>query len=106
MPNSKPMTLADYLDMFSWGQADLARAADISPHTVSRALTGEKIARRNAQKIAEALTFELQAQGGQGQIRISGIKGLKVADLQRKQKPRKKAGESGGQDPSEEAEES
>jgi Bacterial regulatory proteins, lacI family len=94
------MTLADYLDMFSWGQADLARAADVSAHTVSRALKGEKIARRNAQKIAEALSLQLEAQGGKGHIGLASIKGLKVADLQRKK--HKKPGEPAVQESSDE----
>jgi DNA-binding XRE family transcriptional regulator len=55
--------LADYLDMFSWSQADLARAADVSPHCIRRALRGEPIARRNAAKIAAALTERLNGQG-------------------------------------------
>ena len=84
---SKPMMLADYLNMFSWGQADLAREAEVSTHTVSRALNGEKIARRNAQKIVEALDRKFQGQGAKGHIAMGSIKGLKIAELQRK-KPR------------------
>ncbi len=83
----KPMKLADYLDMFSWSQADLARAADVSTHCVSRAINGKPIARRNAQKILEALTQQFQAQGGKAHIGMGSIKGLQIADLQRK-KPR------------------
>jgi hypothetical protein len=76
--------LADYLDMFSWSQADLAREAGVSPHCVRRALTGETISRRNAAKIAEALTWRLQEQGGKGTIGVQSIAGLQVAGLQRK----------------------
>jgi hypothetical protein len=78
--------LADYLDMFSWSQADLARAADVSPHCVRRALRGEPIARRNAAKIAAALTGQLNGQGGRGHIGVQSIQGLQVADLHHKKK--------------------
>jgi hypothetical protein len=78
--------LADYLDMFSWSQADLARAADVSPHCVRRALQGETIARRNAAKIAAALTARLNGQGGNGHIGVQSIQGLQVADLHHKKK--------------------
>lgn len=81
---TKPMKLADYLDMFLWSQADLAREADISTHCVSRAINGKRIARRNAQKILEALNRQFQAQGGKAFIGMASIKGLQIADLQRK----------------------
>ena len=80
----KQMKLADYLNMFSWSQADLARVADVSTHCVSRAINGKPIARRNAQKILEALTWKFQDQGGKGHIGMGSIKGLQIADLQRK----------------------
>lgn len=78
--------LVDYLDMFSWSQADLSREAGISAHCVRRALQGEPIARRNAAKIADALTARLQSQGGKGYIGVQGIAGLQVAELQRRKK--------------------
>ncbi len=80
----KPMKLADYLDMFSWSQADLARESDVSTHCVSRAINGKRIARRNAQKILEALNQQFQTQGGKAHISMISIKGLQIADLQRK----------------------
>ncbi len=80
----KPMKLADYLNMFSWSQADLARAAEVSTHCVSRAINGKPIARRNAQKILEALNRQFQAQGAKAYIGMGSIKGLQIADLQRK----------------------
>lgn len=86
--------LADYLDMFSWSQADLARAADVSPHCVRRALRGEPIARRNAAKIAEALTGQLNGQGGGGHIGVQSIKGLQVADLHHKHKKKPPTGDT------------
>lgn len=81
---TKPMKLADYLDMFSWSQADLAREADVSTHCVSRAINGKTIARRNAQKILEALNRQFQAQGGKAFIGMGSIKGLQIAALQHK----------------------
>src|SRR5579859_3540697 len=80
----KAMRLADFLNMFGWSQADLSREAEISTHCVSRALRGERIARRNAQKILEALNRRFQAQGGKAHIAMGSIKGLQIADLQRK----------------------
>ena len=80
------MTLAEYLDKFSWSQADLAREADVSAHCVRRALAGEKIARRNAQKIVGALDRKFQTQGAKAHITMGSIKGLQIADLQRKEK--------------------
>lgn len=76
-------TLKDYLDMFSWSQADLAREAQVSTHCVRRALRGEPIARRNASAIADALTARLQSQGVKGTIGVQSIHGLKLADVQR-----------------------
>jgi hypothetical protein len=78
--------LSDYLDMFSWSQADLARAAYVSPHCVRRALRGDPISRRNAAKIADALTDKLQSRGVEGHIGVQSIQGLKVADLQYKKR--------------------
>jgi DNA-binding XRE family transcriptional regulator len=86
--------LADYLDMFSWSQADLARAADVSPHCIRRALRGEPIARRNAAKIAAALTERLNGQGGNGHIGVQSIQGLQVADLHHKKKKEQSSDEA------------
>lgn len=78
------MNLAQYLDKFSWSQVDLAREAGISVHCVRRALAGERIARRNAQKIVEALDRKFQTQGPKGHIAMGSIKGLQIAELKRK----------------------
>lgn len=80
----KPMRLIDYLNMFSWSQADLAREAGVSTHCVSRAIHGKKIARRNAQKIIEALTRQFRLQGGNAHIGRGSIQGLQIADVQQK----------------------
>jgi hypothetical protein len=82
----KPMRLIDYLNMFSWSQADLAREAGVSTHCVSRAINGKRIARRNAQKIFDALTRQFQAQGGNAHISIGSVQGLQIADVQRKKR--------------------
>ncbi len=75
------MTLADYLHAFTWSQAELARQADISEHCVRRALAGERISRRNAEKIITALDRRFQAQGAKAHITIGSIQGLALADL-------------------------
>lgn len=82
------MKLADYLDKFSWSQADLAREARISAHCVRRALAGEKIARRNVQKIVEALDRKFQTQEPKAHITMGSMKGLQIADLQRRPRVR------------------
>lgn len=77
-----PFTLADYLHRFSWSQADLAREAGVSEHCVRRALAGERIARRNGQKIIDALDRKFQLQEPRsGHITISSIHGLQLADI-------------------------
>jgi hypothetical protein len=84
--SSMKLTLADYLYRFAWSQADLAREADVSAHCVQRALAGEKIARRNAQKIVNALDRKFQTQGPKGHITLASIHGLQIAESQRKRK--------------------
>ena len=92
------MTLAEYLDKFSWSQAELSRQAGVSVHCVQRALAGEKIARRNAEKIVVALDRKFQQQGPRGHIVMGSIKGLQIAELQRKQ-PAPKASDIAAADP-------
>jgi ribosome-binding protein aMBF1 (putative translation factor) len=79
-----PLTLAQYLDRFSWSQRELARQAKVSPHCIRRALAGETIARRNADKIVEALDLKFQKQGAKAHITLGSIHGLKIASLTRK----------------------
>ena len=78
------LTLAEYLDRFSWSQAELSRQAEVSEHCVRRALAGERVARRNAEKIIAALDRRFQAQGAKAHITMGSIKGLQIAELQRK----------------------
>ncbi len=84
------MTLAEYLDKFLWSQAELSRQANVSIHCIRRALAGDKITRRNAEKIVGALDRKFQAQGAKGHIVMGSIKGLQIAELHRK-KPAPKA---------------
>ncbi len=76
--------LADYLNTFAWSQADLARAAGVSPHCVARALTGKRISRRNAAKIVAALDEQWQKQATKGHITMASIRGMQIAPLHRK----------------------
>lgn len=78
------MRLSDYLDRFSWSQAQLARAAGVSPQSVARALKGETITRRNAEAIIEALQRKFKAQGLKGAVTMASIKGLHISNLRRK----------------------
>jgi len=78
------LTLEQYLNRLSWSQAELCRQADVSEGVVRRALKGEKIARRNAEKIIAALDWKFQASGAKGHIVMGNIKGLQIAELQRK----------------------
>lgn len=52
----------------------------------SASAAGATIARRNAAKIAAALTARLNGQGGKGHIAVQSIQGLRVADLHHKRK--------------------
>jgi hypothetical protein len=61
--------------------------AGVSEHCVRRALKGETIARRNAEKIIAALDRRFQQQGAKGHIAMGSIKGLKIAELLRKPPP-------------------
>jgi Helix-turn-helix len=80
------MRLADYLNGFSWSQADLAREADISVASVARAINGDAISRRNAQSIISALDKKLQAQGAKGHVTLGSVRGLHITDLKRKRR--------------------
>lgn len=78
------LTLEQYLDRFAWSQAELCRQAGVSEGVVRRALNGEKIARRNAEKIVDALDRKFREKGAKGGIAMGSIKGLQIAELQRK----------------------
>lgn len=60
------MRLNEYLDMYSWSQADLAREASISVQSVARALEGDTITRRNANSIVAAIDTRWSKQGRPG----------------------------------------
>lgn len=86
------LTLEQYLDRFAWSQAELCRQAGVSEGVVRRALNGEKIARRNAEKIVEALDRKFQQKGAKGgHIAMGSIKGLQIAELQRKKSGKQEA---------------
>ena len=78
------LTLEQYLDRFSWSQAELCRQADVSEGVVRRALNGETISRASAEKIIEALDRKFREKGTKGHIVMGSITGLQIAGLQRK----------------------
>ncbi|HET8840783.1 MAG TPA: helix-turn-helix transcriptional regulator [Ktedonobacteraceae bacterium] len=81
------LTLAEYLNRFSWSQARLCRESGVSEGVVRRALRGETISRDSADKIIEALDRKFREKGAKGHIVMGSITGLKIADLQRTQEP-------------------
>lgn len=99
----KPMRLADYLNMFAWSQADLAREAGVSTHCVSRAINGKRIARRNAAKMLEALNRRFAEQGGNAYITMASIKGLQIAELTHKKTGRRDHGSHAADPPEDES---
>lgn len=78
--------LIDYLNAYSWSQAELARRAEIAPSTVARALAGNAIARRNADKIVAALDAKHLEQGARGHIVLASVRGLHITEVRRKKK--------------------
>ena len=92
------MRLSEYLNRFSWSQADLAREADISVSSVARALSGQAISRRNANAIIEALDKQHRTLGATGHITLSSVRGLHITELKRKRR-RGKAEEPEQQEP-------
>ena len=88
------LTLEQYLNRFAWSQAELCRQADVSEGVVRRALNGETIARRNAEKIINALDRKFREKGAQGHIVMGSIKGLQIAELQRKKPNKQTAGKA------------
>ncbi len=78
------LTLEQYLDRFAWSQAELCRQAGVDEGVVRRALRGEKIARRNAEKIVAALDRKFRENGAKGGIAMGSIRGLQIAELQRR----------------------
>ncbi len=78
------MKLSDYLDRFSWSQAELSRQASISIQSVARALKGETITRRNADAIIDALQRKHKELGLKGAITRASVKDLRITPLRRK----------------------
>jgi hypothetical protein len=50
------MKLGGYLDTLSWSQAELSRRAKVSVGSISRALAGDRVSRRVADAIVQALS--------------------------------------------------
>jgi hypothetical protein len=79
-------TLDQYLNQFSWSQAQCAREADVSVSVVGRVLKGERISRRNAEKLIRAIDAKLKAQGQKERITLDSVEGLHISELKRKRR--------------------
>lgn len=79
------MKLAEYLDMLSWSQADLAREAKVSSQSVSRALSGRRISRRVAFNVVAALSKAIGRK-----LMLPEVEGLQVVPLKRRKVARSK----------------
>jgi transcriptional regulator with XRE-family HTH domain len=75
------MRLADHLDTLCWSQRDLARNAKVSAQSVSRALSGERVSRRIALAILQAVSV-----GYGRKMTIDDIVDLKIVTLKRRRK--------------------
>jgi hypothetical protein len=69
------MTLEDYRVKLGWSKANLAREAGIGVRTVSDAITGKRIYKATAGKIANAISKGLGYE-----ITYKDIDGLNLAD--------------------------
>jgi hypothetical protein len=72
------MRLGDLLNKLTWGQADLARHANVSTTTVRRVFLQQPVSRRNAQKIVDCLSEALRIP-----LESSDINELHISDFQR-----------------------
>jgi transcriptional regulator with XRE-family HTH domain len=79
-------TLDEYLNQFSWSQAECAREADVSVSVVGRVLKGETISRRNAEKLIKAIDAKLRAQGQKEHVTLDSLEGLHISELRRKKR--------------------
>lgn len=77
------LALSEYMDHFSWSQAEMAREADVSTGVIDRALKGETISRRNAKKIVTAIDRNLKLQGVRDRVTIASFNGLNVSPIRR-----------------------
>lgn len=68
------MTLDDYRIECDWSKNEMARQAGIDFSTLQRAITGELISSRTAEKLARAISKKIGRS-----IRYSDIEGLNVA---------------------------
>lgn len=88
------MRLGKWLDKYAWSQAELARRAGISVSSVSRALDGKPISRRNAEAIVGALSAHEKALGNKKPVMLADVTGLHITEYRHK-RTRKKPGETG-----------
>ncbi len=79
-------TLDEYLNQFSWSQAQCAREADVSVSVVGRVLKGDTISRRNAEKLIRAIDAKLKAQGVRERVTLDSLEGLHISQLRRKRR--------------------
>jgi transcriptional regulator with XRE-family HTH domain len=80
------LKLDEYLNQFSWSQAQCAREADVSVSVVGRVLKGERISRRNAEKLVKAIDAKLKSQGVHERVTLDSVDGLIISDLKRKRR--------------------
>lgn len=92
--------LGEYLDRFSWSQAELARQADVSVSTVGRAMRGDPITRDSAMSIIEALDAKHRQSGGSGHITKRSLRNFHTTPARRR---KKRAGRAGGMTEEEQA---
>jgi len=79
-------TLDEYLNQFSWSQAQCAREADVSVSVVGRGLKGDTISSRNAEKLIRAIDAKLKAQGVRERVTLDSLEGLHISQLRRKRR--------------------
>jgi transcriptional regulator with XRE-family HTH domain len=75
------MRLNGYLDTLCWSQAELSRRARVSSQSISRALSGEKVSRRVASAIVQAISEEVGRK-----LTLNDVEGLQVVTLRRRRK--------------------
>jgi DNA-directed RNA polymerase specialized sigma24 family protein len=95
------MRLSEYLDRYSWSQAELARRAGISTQSVSRALARQPISRRNAEAIVGAINARERATKGNkaAAITLEDVEGLHITRLRRKKTRARPEEEEAEQEP-------
>lgn len=80
------LTLEQYLNQLGWSQAQCAREADVSVTVVARVLNHERINRKSAERLVNALNQKLHEQGSREYITLESIDGLVISNLRREKK--------------------